>query len=185
MQRMIIILIVLLAALAACTPPTGEPDAQETETPATSPATEPAATPQPSATAQPSATTTPEEPALTPVEEVAPLEPLPTIPPPQTPATIEAPAALLEELKADLSERIGVPVDAIAVEFAQSVIWRDGSLGCPQPGMMYTMALEPGYRVILVAEAMQYDYHTSERGGFVLCEDGGQIDPGSNLLPTE
>ena len=30
---------------------------------------------------------------------------------------------------------------------AEAVTWSDGSLGCPEPGMMYTQALVPGYRV--------------------------------------
>ena len=34
---------------------------------------------------------------------------------------------------------------------AAAVTWSDGSAGCPEPGMMYTQALVPGYRIVLQA----------------------------------
>ena len=176
MERMIAVLIVILAtlALAACTPEAKEPGEQELpEAPGQPPAGE---TPTPTGTAHPSATPRPVEPTatgepetdatpprveaeITPVlEERQPLQPLPTIPAPQTPDTGEAPSGLVAE---------------IGVEYAAAVVWPDGSMGCPQPGMMYTMALVPGYRVVLVAGGSQYDYHASERGSFILCEGAG------------
>jgi hypothetical protein len=72
----------------------------------------------------------------------------------------------------DLLERLDAGREAIAVEQAERVIWPDGSIGCPQPGMMYTQALVPGYRIVLRVGDERFDYHASERGYFVLCEGG-------------
>ncbi len=30
---------------------------------------------------------------------------------------------------------------------SQQITWNDGSLGCPMPGMNYTQALVPGYKI--------------------------------------
>jgi hypothetical protein len=72
----------------------------------------------------------------------------------------------------DLLERLDVNREDIAVDAAGAITWRDGSLGCPQPGMMYTQALVPGYQIVLRVGEETFDYHASERGHFVLCEGG-------------
>jgi hypothetical protein len=89
-----------------------------------------------------------------------------------TPITGEVPSELLDSILKDLSQRTGVAVDKIKVIQAQSIVWNDGALGCPQPGVRYTMALVNGYRVILEVEDQQYDYHAAETGYFFLCESG-------------
>jgi hypothetical protein len=35
---------------------------------------------------------------------------------------------------------------------AEAVTWPDGALGCPEPGIVYTQALVPGYWVVVEAE---------------------------------
>ena len=42
----------------------------------------------------------------------------------------------------------------------EEVTWPDGSLGCPQPGMAYTQALVPGYRVTTFAGGERVVWHT-------------------------
>ncbi|MFN8482654.1 MAG: hypothetical protein U0768_06375 [Anaerolineae bacterium] len=59
----------------------------------------------------------------------------------------------------------------IQVKSAGAVTWNDGSLGCPQPGMMYTMALVPGYRVVLEANGKTYSYHGAGGQPPRLCEN--------------
>jgi hypothetical protein len=73
---------------------------------------------------------------------------------------------------ADASRRTGLATDALLVTSAEAVTWSDGSLGCPQPGMMYTQALVPGYRVRLRGPSGEMDYHASTRGALVLCPPG-------------
>jgi predicted small lipoprotein YifL len=110
-------------------------------------------------------------------DEIRPVPSVPglsTIPPSDEPVSGEVPAAILAELVADAAERAGVDPETIDVVQAAAVTWNDGSLGCPEPGMSYTMALVEGYHVILAAEGEEFDYRVSGQGGFKLCEDGGR-----------
>lgn len=84
----------------------------------------------------------------------------------------EVPGELLDKIVADLAERKGVESDRILVIQAQATTWNDGSLGCPQPGVLYTQALVDGYWVILEADGDKYNYHASTSGYFFLCETG-------------
>jgi hypothetical protein len=72
----------------------------------------------------------------------------------------------------DLVERTGAAMEKISVIQAQAIVWNDGSLGCPQPGVMYTQALVNGYQVILEVGDQKYDYHAAETGYYLLCERG-------------
>jgi hypothetical protein len=69
--------------------------------------------------------------------------------------------ALVDKARADLITRAGVSAEDISVRSVQEVQWRDGSLGCPQPGMNYIMMITPGYLIILEAEGQAYEYHAS------------------------
>jgi hypothetical protein len=79
------------------------------------------------------------------------------------------PPATLDKLRADLASQQSVAAGEVKVIRAEAVNWPDGSLGCPQPGMMYTQAIVPGYRVELEASGKRYTYHASEKGYFKLC----------------
>jgi hypothetical protein len=48
----------------------------------------------------------------------------------------------------------------------------DGSLGSPEPGMMYTQALVNGYWVVIDAAGQNYDFRVDSRGNFRLCPPG-------------
>ena len=78
---------------------------------------------------------------------------------------------------ADASRRAGAPISALQVLSAGAVTWHDGSLGCPQPGMAYTQALVPGYRIRIRAAGQDLDYHAALRGVVTLCPDGRAVDP--------
>jgi hypothetical protein len=71
----------------------------------------------------------------------------------------------------------GLDASAIEVVSAENVTWRDGSLGCPQPGRVYTQALVPGYRVRLRARGELLDYHAGRHGALVLCPAGRADEP--------
>lgn len=96
------------------------------------------------------------------------------MPPSDEPVTGEVPAEIMAELVADAAERSGEAPEAIEVTQAVAVTWNDGSLGCPEPNMSYTMALVDGYHVILVAAGEELDYRVGAQGGFRLCENGGR-----------
>src|SRR5947199_8158752 len=69
-------------------------------------------------------------------------------------------AARLNQLaRKDLAERLKVGDDAIETSFLRPATWRDGSLGCPQPGMMYPQMVTPGFVIELTSKGKAYTYH--------------------------
>ena len=93
-------------------------------------------------------------------------------------------APMTDELKAkvqaalvDATRRTGLAESALEVVEARNVVWPDGSLGCPEPGKMYTMALVPGYRIRIRAGAEVLDYHGAARGQPALCPPGRATAP--------
>ena len=79
--------------------------------------------------------------------------------------------ALIDQAIQLTAELTGVAPEEINIIKAQSTVWRDGSLGCPQPGMMYTQALVEGTWIVLEADGETIDYRVRQNGSFVLCED--------------
>lgn len=88
---------------------------------------------------------------------------------PEAPQLPGLPQSLLDRMKTDLAQRLSIGIEAIELVLAESVMWRDGSLGCPEPGQTYLQAITPGFRVILKANGQEYDYRASEQGFFKLC----------------
>jgi hypothetical protein len=77
----------------------------------------------------------------------------------------------MDAVRSRLAADTGLDASAAEVKVAEEVEWPDGSLGCPEPGMMYTQALVPGYRVVLVLDGREYDYRIVARSGAIrLCE---------------
>lgn len=85
--------------------------------------------------------------------------------------------AMVDQALADAAQRTRLDRAALRVESAEEVTWTDGSLGCPNPGGMYTMALVPGYRIHIRAGTQLLDYHASRRGPPMLCPAGRAIEP--------
>jgi hypothetical protein len=88
---------------------------------------------------------------------------------------------VVEPARADLAARLDVEESSIEVVSTQAVTWRDGSLGCPQPGMVYTQALVEGSRVVLEHDDRFYDYHAGGVEPF-LCESEDE-DGGHDSVP--
>ncbi|MBA3983480.1 MAG: hypothetical protein H0X61_08065 [Acidimicrobiia bacterium] len=78
----------------------------------------------------------------------------------------------------DLAGRIGADPSTITVVADERVTWRDGSIGCPKPGMAYTQALVPGRRLILASSGQTYAYHAGRAGALTYC---ATPDPGGPL----
>jgi hypothetical protein len=106
----------------------------------------------------------PSTPPSTPPVSMTPLPPASSLP--GTPMDPTLP--LVTDAVADLAQRLGISPDDVTVVAAREVTWPDGSLGCPEPGMMYTQVLVDGSLVVLEANGQRYEYH----GGtpLVLCE---------------
>ncbi len=101
--------------------------------------------------------------------------------PDSTPTPVPAQAVPLVALALDdLKTRLGPASEEVVVTAVESVEWRDASLGCPQPGMLYAQVITPGYRIVLAAAGREYVYHTDRGQKVVLCE--GQ--PGTSQVPA-
>jgi len=68
---------------------------------------------------------------------------------------------------ADLAERLGVEPDGVELVSWKEQTWMDGSLGLPEPGMVYTKAIVSGYFVVLGANHRQYAYHCSDNAALL------------------
>ncbi len=79
------------------------------------------------------------------------------------------PASITDPIVADAATRLGVDPSAVTIVEAKAETFPDGSLGCPEPGMMYTQALVDGYQVIVEANGTQLDYRGSAPGRFRIC----------------
>lgn len=77
----------------------------------------------------------------------------------------------------DLAERLGVTPEQIEVVSVEAVVWPDGSLGCPQPGMLYPQVLQEGMRIRLAVADVIYQYHSGERRAPFLCMNPGEPAP--------
>ena len=73
---------------------------------------------------------------------------------------------------ADFAGQAQVDPAAVILRQFERVTWPDGSLGCPQPGMMYTQALIDGYWLELAAGDHRAEYHTDLDGRAVSCRSG-------------
>lgn len=132
--------------LAAC----GEGGSTE---PSTSPSTVPSVTTSTVATG--TTKSTPEPSTLVPSPNVGRVDLIDLQPPP---ADVDE---ATRQATDDLVARTGAARDEVDVSVAEEVTWNDGSLGCPEPGKMYTQSLVPGLRVVLAIDGHHYAYHAA------------------------
>lgn len=143
-----------LVMLAACAPSnlsgTGREVAPSTSLPRSPSVTPPALTPLP---LQPGEALTPEINMTTTLPVESGLQPL------------------VDKAIADLAQRLSIDRKTIVVVNAQSVVWPDRSLGCPQPGMLYPQVLVEGFRIELRAGDQIYVYPGGGGRDPFLCEN--------------
>jgi hypothetical protein len=89
----------------------------------------------------------------------------------------------IRKAKEDLSQRFSIEAEQIEVLEARSVVWPDTSMGCPQPGMMYTQVLQDGVRIHLKAGDQVYAYHGGGARDLFLCEQPGKTPGGTLEVP--
>jgi hypothetical protein len=90
---------------------------------------------------------------------------------PIQPPTDRASQDLVAQAKSDLAARSGINVDEIELLKFEEVTWRDGSLGCPQPGMGYIQVLIDGHRILLRSGEKVYHYHSGGNQPPFLCRN--------------
>ena len=112
------------------------------------------------------------------------------VPPPsqgeitQMPSSIPTPSDsrlqnLIEKVRADLANRFGVSANEIVLVEARSVTWPDSSLGCPNPSLMYTQVVTPGYLIRLQVLERTFEIHTNKRDQIIYCDDTSALLPGT------
>ena len=90
------------------------------------------------------------------------------------PVTGEVPAAIVDAARGLLAGVVGEEAAAGAtILVAEAVTWPDGSLGCPEPGVLYTQQLVDGYRLVLDVDGRSYDYRATGGGNVRACEIAG------------
>ena len=94
----------------------------------------------------------------------------PTEPPSETPSESGGPAEGPAAAMNDLAKRLGIAAEDVSVVSAEQVTWSDGSLGCPEPGKMYTQMLVEGSVIVLEANGKQYEYHAANGRAPFYCE---------------
>jgi hypothetical protein len=84
----------------------------------------------------------------------------------------KVPQGILDPILKEAAALANVARKQLVIVRAEPVIWNDGSLGCPEPGMMYTQALVNGYWVVIDAAGQTYDFRVGRGGSFRLCPAG-------------
>ena len=124
----------------------------------------------------PSGLASPNESMTTPSET-----PVPTSTPQMSRVESQMPEAILGPILDEAAKLANVPRQQLVIVRAEAVVWNDGSLGCPEPGMEYTQALVNGYWVLIKAAEQTYDFRVGGGGSFRLCPEGRGHPP----LPSD
>jgi hypothetical protein len=75
------------------------------------------------------------------------------------------------QARQDLANRLAIAPEQISLIDAQTAVWPDASLGCPQPGMAYARVQQDGLRIRLSAGGQIYEYHSGGARVLFLCEN--------------
>jgi hypothetical protein len=98
--------------------------------------------------------------------------PAPTSTPQMSGVELQVPQGILGPIISEAAKLAKVSAEQVVIVRAESALWNDGSLGCPEPGMVYTQAVVNGYWVVIKAAGETYDFRVGPRGSFRLCPTG-------------
>jgi hypothetical protein len=98
--------------------------------------------------------------------------PAPTSTPQISRVDPQVPEAILNSILKEAAKLANVSPQELVIVRAEAVVWNDGSLGCPEPGMEYAQALVNGYWVVIEAGGQTYDFRVGRDGNFRLCPAG-------------
>lgn len=80
-------------------------------------------------------------------------------------AAAGVPGASIDQLVAaaltDASKVTGLTRGSLKVLESSAVDWPDGAMGCPEPGVGYTQAIVPGWRIRIQAGEQVLNYHAA------------------------
>jgi hypothetical protein len=72
----------------------------------------------------------------------------------------------------DAASRFAVEAQEVAVVSVEEVVWPNGAVGCPRPGMSYSQVAIDGLRIVVEVSGVEYAYHSGGRVDPFLCEHG-------------
>jgi hypothetical protein len=99
---------------------------------------------------------------------------VPPSPTPGAPTPRDVSPAHLAAIRA-LADSLGLQTNRVVLIRAEATDWPDGCLGVRRAGVMCTRAVTPGFRIVLEAEGVHYEYHTNADGSLVLPDAGGPV----------
>ena len=150
-------------APSSTSPPASAPSTTSTteSSAITDQSTAPSTVAPPATTSQEPGTTNTTQPPGAPAEDapsgdVDPGEPTTIAPDTAVPPGFES---LVAAARTDLAGRLGVDASQIGIAGAESIVWPDAGLGCPQPGMAYAQVQVDGFRLVLTHGGASYAYH--------------------------
>jgi hypothetical protein len=71
----------------------------------------------------------------------------------------------------DAATHLGVAASELSVQQVEAREWGDSSLGCPQPGNLYSQIVTPGFVIVINSRGKQLEYHSDTRARVVLCRE--------------
>ena len=80
-------------------------------------------------------------------------------------------ASAVDVAMTDAASHLSVSRDQLRLEQVTPTQWPDSSLGCPQPGLMYSQIVTPGYLIVISSGGQQLEYHTDMRSRLTLCRE--------------
>jgi hypothetical protein len=75
--------------------------------------------------------------------------------------------AAVDQARQAAATKAGVTLADVTVSSVTAVNWPTSALGCPQPGIMYSQLVTPGYKIVVSANGQSFEYH-SDRGSHVV-----------------
>ncbi len=108
--------------------------------------------------------------ACTPLPALIPADsPLPTPLPANTPASLPSPTPWppLEGVRQTLAKQLKIAPETITFVSADPAEWSDACLGAAQPDEVCAQVITPGYKVVLEADGVRYEFHTDETGAAI------------------
>jgi hypothetical protein len=88
-----------------------------------------------------------------------------------TPVVPPESAAAVDAALADAARHLNVSRDTLRVDQVEPREWPDASLGCPQPGQLYSQVVTSGYLIMIANSGKQLEYHTDDRSRVTLCHE--------------
>lgn len=82
---------------------------------------------------------------------------------------MDLPASIVDPVVGEIARLAGVPVDQVIVISAESMIFPDGGLGCPVPGMNYIQVQVEGFKLVAEAGGAKYDFRGTGPDSFRRC----------------